>query len=83
MDFAASWDETSSMLRTRTRREPLPGMARRSMVEDCSWERMTLVTVQERARRMGVRSWAILPWPPRRRTCLDMVEEVGVLDAVR
>ena len=32
-------------------------------------ERITEVTDQDFERRSGVRSWEILPWPPRRRTC--------------
>ena len=32
-------------------------------------ERITEVTDQDFERRRGVRSWEILPWPPRRRTC--------------
>lgn len=37
------------------------------MVGSCEAERIREVTLQDLERRRGVRSWATLPWPPRRR----------------
>lgn len=55
--------------RLARRVESLPGwfLPRARMVGSCEAERIREVTLQDLERRRGVRSWATLPWPPRRR----------------
>jgi hypothetical protein len=68
IEEASAWDLTESRLCTRMERWPGLGEGARAwMVGFWLAERMRDVTVWERERRSGVRSWETLPWPPRRR----------------